>query len=65
MKGVSVPEYDPWSIVTLVMKHLAEEGVKKRFTFDEGDPGKAASELLLALGVQPVRTTEDDKEPTA
>lgn len=59
MKGVSVPEYDPWSIVTLVMKHLAEEGVKKRFTFDEGDPGKAAAELLRTLGVEPVGGEDD------
>lgn len=61
---MSLPEYDPWAIVNLVMKHLADEGIRNRFTFADGDPGKAASELLLALGVQPVRTTEDDKEPT-
>jgi hypothetical protein len=45
--------YNPWSIVNLVFRHLAEQGLHP-ILGDAGDPGQPAAELLLALGIEPV-----------
>jgi hypothetical protein len=44
--------YNPWSIVNLVFRHLADEGLHPVLG-ETGDPGQPAIELLLALGITP------------
>jgi hypothetical protein len=44
--------YNPWSIVNLVFRQLAEEGLHPVLG-EAGDPGQAATELLRALGITP------------
>jgi hypothetical protein len=44
--------YNPWSIVNLVFQHLAAEGLHPVLG-ETGDPGRPATELLLALGIRP------------
>ena len=44
--------YNPWSIVSLVFRHLAAEGLHPVLG-ESGDPGKPAADLLRALGVTP------------
>ena len=44
--------YNPWSIVNLVFRHLADEGLHP-ILGESGDPGKPAAELLRALGITP------------
>jgi hypothetical protein len=44
--------YNPWSIVNLVFRHLASEGLHP-ILGESGDPGKPAAELLHALGITP------------
>jgi hypothetical protein len=44
--------YNPWSVVNLVFRHLADEGLHPVLG-DAGDPGTPAAELLRALGIVP------------
>jgi hypothetical protein len=44
--------YNPWTIVNLVFKHLAAEGLHPVLG-EGGDPGAPAAELLRALGITP------------
>jgi hypothetical protein len=44
--------YNPWTIVNLVFKHLAGEGLHPVLG-EKGDPGAPAAELLRALGITP------------
>jgi hypothetical protein len=44
--------YNPWSIVHLVFRHLADQGLHPVLG-EAGDPGKPAAELLTALGITP------------
>ena len=44
--------YNPWSIVNLVFRHLADEGLHPVLG-EAGDPGGPAAELLRALGITP------------
>jgi hypothetical protein len=44
--------YNPWSIVNLVFRHLADEGLRPVLG-ESGDPGRPAAELLRALGITP------------
>src|ERR1700733_9502333 len=44
--------YNPWSIVNLVFRQLAAEGLHPVLG-ESGDPGKPAAELLRALGIVP------------
>jgi hypothetical protein len=44
--------YNPWTIVNLVFKHLAAEGLHPVLG-EKGDPGEPAAELLHALGITP------------
>ena len=44
--------YNPWSIVNLVFRQLADEGLHPVLG-ESGDPGKPAAELLRALGIAP------------
>jgi hypothetical protein len=44
--------YNPWSIVNMVFRHLAEEGLHPVLG-DAGDPGRPAADLLRALGITP------------
>lgn len=44
--------YNPWSIVNLVFRHLAEEGLHP-ILGESGDPGAPAADLLRALGITP------------
>jgi hypothetical protein len=44
--------YNPWTIVNLVFRHLADEGLHPVLG-ETGDPGVPAAELLRALGIAP------------
>ena len=44
--------FNPWSIVNLVFRHLANEGLHPVLG-EAGDPGAPAAELLRALGITP------------
>ena len=44
--------YNPWSIVNLVFRHLADEGLHPVLG-ETGDPAGPAAELLKALGITP------------
>jgi len=44
--------YNPWSIVNLVFRHLADEGLHPVLG-EAGDPGEPAAALLRALGITP------------
>jgi len=50
MPADSIPvAYNPWTIVNLVFKHLAEQGLGP--VIGQQDPSKPAGELLGALGI--------------
>jgi hypothetical protein len=51
--------YNPWSIVNLVFRHLADEGLHPVLG-EAGDPGGPAAALLTALGITP--STEGSKK---
>lgn len=44
--------YNPWSVVNLVFTHLSDEGLHPVLG-EFGDPGSAARDLLVALGIEP------------
>jgi hypothetical protein len=44
--------YNPWSVVNLVFRHLADEGLHPVLG-ESGDPGTPAAELLKCLGIRP------------
>lgn len=44
--------YNPWSIVNLVFRYLADEGLHPVLG-EAGDPGGPAADLLRALGIVP------------
>ena len=44
--------YNPWSVVNLVFRHLASEGLHPVLG-ETGDPGPPAAALLRALGITP------------
>jgi hypothetical protein len=48
----SMETYNPWSVVNLVFRHLASEGLHPVLG-ETGDPGPPAAELLRALGITP------------
>jgi hypothetical protein len=54
--------YNPWSIVNLVFRHLADEGLHPVLG-QSGDPGKPAADLLRALGIAPA--AEGNRQVTA
>ena len=49
---VEVETYNPWSVVHLVFRHLASEGLHPVLG-ETGDPGAPAAALLRALGITP------------
>jgi hypothetical protein len=53
--------YNPWSIVNLVFRHLADEGLHPVLG-ETGDPAAPAAELLKALGIVP--STDGSKKIT-
>jgi hypothetical protein len=53
--------YNPWSIVNLVFRHLADEGLHPVLG-ETGDPGEPAAALLAALGITP--STDGNKKTT-
>jgi hypothetical protein len=44
--------YNPWSVVNLVFRHLADAGLHPVLG-ETGDPGAPAAELLRAFGITP------------
>ena len=51
--GVQPDEtYNPWSVVSLVFHHLADQGLHPVLG-GPGDPGGPAADLLRALGITP------------
>jgi hypothetical protein len=54
--------YNPWSIVNLVFRHLAEEGLHPVLG-EAGDPGAPAGQLLRAFGITP--TAEGNRQASA
>ena len=51
--------YNPWTVVNLVFRHLADEGLHPVLG-EAGDPGAPAAALLTALGVAP--STDGNKK---
>lgn len=49
--------YNPWTVVDLVFRHLADQGLHPVLG-GAGNPGDAAADLLRALGLCP--TNEGD-----
>ena len=45
--------FNPWSIVNLVFRHLAEHGLHP-ILGNAGDPSVPAADLLRSLGIVPV-----------
>lgn len=45
--------YNPWTVVSLVFHHLADQGLHPTFSAI-GDPGAHAADLLRALGIAPL-----------
>jgi hypothetical protein len=61
--------YNPWTVVNVVFRHLAETGLHPTLG-PGGDPGEHAARLLQALGVTPThegdsRVSEDVREELA
>lgn len=54
--------YNPWSIVNLVFRHLADEGLHPVLG-EAGDPGAPATALLKVLGITPA--AEGNRHVTA
>ena len=52
MGSTETETYNPWTIVNLVFKHLAAQGLHPVLG-EAGDPGAPAAELLRALGITP------------
>jgi hypothetical protein len=50
--GSATETYNPWTVVNLVFKHLASQGLHPVLG-EAGDPGAPAAELLKALGITP------------
>jgi hypothetical protein len=44
--------FNPWSVVSLVFQHLADQGLHPVLG-ESGDPGPPAAALLVALGIEP------------
>ena len=67
-RGMNGPEenaaetYNPWSIVDLVFRHLADAGLHPVLG-EAGDPGAPAAALLRALGITPA--AEGNRRVTA
>ena len=53
--------YNPWSIVNVVFRHLADEGLHPVLG-EAGDPGAPAAALLTAFGITP--STDGSKKVT-
>jgi hypothetical protein len=53
--------YNPWSVVNVVFRHLADEGLHPVLG-EAGDPGAPAAALLTALGITP--STDGSKKVT-
>ena len=53
--------YNPWTIVNLVFRHLADEGLHPVLG-EAGDPGAPAAALLTALGI--TASTDGSKKIT-
>lgn len=52
-------KYNPWSVVNVVFRHLAEEGLHPVLG-EAGDPSVPAAELLRALGLVPGEPAQGD-----
>ncbi|GAA4620436.1 hypothetical protein GCM10023196_004410 [Actinoallomurus vinaceus] len=58
---MSKPTYDPYALLDLLMKELAHQGIKTRFSLAQlGDAVPAAEDLLSALGVTPAAPLPKD-----
>lgn len=47
-----IEKYNPWTVVNLVFRHLADQGLHPVLG-ESGDPSEAAAQLLRALGITP------------
>ena len=52
-------KYNPWTVVNVVFRHLAEEGLHPVLG-ESGDPSGPAGDLLRALGVTPGLPAQGD-----
>ena len=48
----AIESYNPWTVVNLVFHHLVDKGLHPVLG-ETGDPGPAATALLVALGIEP------------
>ncbi len=61
--------YNPWTVVNVVFRHLADQGLHPTLG-DNGHPGEPAAALLRALGIEPraegdIRQSQNIKEHLA
>ncbi len=52
MNDQPIETYNPWTVVDLVFRHLADQGLHPVLGVT-GNPGEAAADLLRALGLRP------------
>ena len=60
--GAAPETFNPWTVVDLVFRHLAANGLHPVLG-GRGDPAVAAAELLHRLGVEPGRNDESVTSP--
>lgn len=47
-----IEKYNPWTVVNVVFRHLADQGLHPVLG-EAGDPSESAAELLRSLGITP------------
>lgn len=58
-----MPEtFNPWTVVDLVFRHLADAGLHPTLG-ETGNPAEPAAALLRSLGIQPGRNDESLTSP--
>ena len=55
--------FNPWTVVNLVFRHLADSGLHPVLG-ETGDPAVPAAALLRTLGIEPGRNDESVTSPT-
>jgi hypothetical protein len=60
--GMAPETFNPWTVVNLVFRHLADNGLHPVLG-ETGDPAVPATALLRAMGIEPGRNDESVTSP--